>query len=136
MALHKFTLSAALISGLTLAMIASLSGCSSKDRHQDQNKASQATAASEHSPAQDGITADSQASSATEDVEMTRRIRRAIIDKKDLSVNAHNIKIITMDGNITLKGAVKSASEQKMVESLARQASGKSEITNETYVTK
>jgi osmotically-inducible protein OsmY len=51
----------------------------------------------------------------TSDQEVTRNIRRAIIADKSLSTYAHNIKIITQDGMVTLKGPVKSDSERKTV---------------------
>ena len=38
------------------------------------------------------------------DLEITRQIRKAIVADKSLSMNAHNIKIITADGMVTLKG--------------------------------
>ena len=51
----------------------------------------------------------------TADQELTRNIRRAIIADKSLSTYAHNIKIITENGMVTLKGPVKSAAEKTTV---------------------
>lgn len=56
-------------------------------------------------------------SSARSDRETTARIRRAIIADKDLSMYAHNVKIITRNGSVTLKGPVKSEDEKRKVES-------------------
>ena len=59
-------------------------------------------------------TADQQKMNAA-DQELTRSIRAAIIADKSLSMYAHNIKIISQDGMVTLKGPVKSDAEKKTV---------------------
>ncbi len=59
-------------------------------------------------------TADQQKMNAS-DQELTRSIREAIIADKTLSTYAHNIKIITLDGMVTLKGPVRSDAEKKTV---------------------
>jgi hyperosmotically inducible periplasmic protein len=43
---------------------------------------------------------------------LTRKIRRSIMADKSLSTYAHNIKIISQDGAVTLKGPVKSDDEK------------------------
>lgn len=60
------------------------------------------------------VTADQQKMNAT-DRELTRKIRRSIIADKSLSTYAHNIKIISRDGTVTLKGPVKSDDEKTAV---------------------
>jgi hyperosmotically inducible protein len=62
-----------------------------------------------------GQTAQDQ-SSAASDRELTAKVRKAIIADKDLSTYAHNIKIITQNGTVTLKGPVKSADEKQKIE--------------------
>jgi osmotically-inducible protein OsmY len=62
----------------------------------------------------DEDTADQQKMNAA-DQELTRKIRQSIMEDKSLSINAHNIKIISQDGAVTLKGPVKSADEKKTV---------------------
>ena len=59
-------------------------------------------------------TADQQKMNAA-DQELTRSIRAAIIADKSLSTYAHNIKIISQDGMVTLKGPVKSDAEKQTV---------------------
>lgn len=50
----------------------------------------------------------------------TARVRKAIMKDKDLSTYGHNVKIITMNGTVTLKGPVKSEEEkQKVVSDVA-----------------
>ena len=60
------------------------------------------------------VTADSQ-STAKSDRMITRKIRRAIIADKRLSTYAHNVKIITVNGAVTLKGPVDSDDEKTKV---------------------
>ena len=57
-------------------------------------------------------TADQQKMNAA-DQELTKRIRQSIMSDKSLSTNAHNIKIISRNGAVTLKGPVKSDDEKK-----------------------
>ncbi len=51
------------------------------------------------------------------DRETTAKVRKALIADKDLSMYAHNIKVITRNGTVTLKGPVKSDDEKQKVES-------------------
>lgn len=68
------------------------------------------------------------------DVELTRKIRQAVVKDDSLSTNAHNIKIITMDGNVILKGPVKSIEERKKIESLARKVAGKAPVKSDLEI--
>ncbi len=61
-----------------------------------------------------GKTADNQPNGKS-DLDITAGVRKAIIADKSLSTYAHNIKIITMNGTVTLKGPVKSDSEKQQV---------------------
>jgi hyperosmotically inducible periplasmic protein len=59
-------------------------------------------------------TADQQKNNQT-DRELTKNIRRSIMADKSLSSYAHNIKIISQNGTVTLKGPVKSEDEKQAV---------------------
>jgi hyperosmotically inducible protein len=59
-------------------------------------------------------TADQQKANAA-DMKMTRTIRQSILADKALSTYAHNIKIISQNGVVTLKGPVKSDAEKTAV---------------------
>jgi len=50
-------------------------------------------------------TADNQASSK-DDRQITAKVRKVIVSDKDLSTYAHNVKVITVHGEVTLKGPV------------------------------
>lgn len=79
------------------------------------------------------VTADQQKMNAA-DRETTQKIRKAVMADKGLSTYAHNVKIVTRDGMVTLKGPVKSEDEKKTIEAKAAEVSGgadkvKSEIS-------
>lgn len=80
-----------------------------------------------------GVTADQQ-SENQQDRELTQKIRQAVMKDKDLSMNAHNVKIITVDGMVTLKGPVESEQEKKAIEELATEAAGKDKIKSEITI--
>jgi hyperosmotically inducible periplasmic protein len=71
----------------------------------------------------DAQTADQQSNSAS-DIEITRQIRKALVHDKSLSTYGHNVKIITQQGVVTLKGPVKSEQEKEEIELKATQVAG------------
>jgi hyperosmotically inducible periplasmic protein len=68
------------------------------------------------------------------DREMTRNIRAAIMKDKTLSTYAHNIKIVTQDGKVTLKGPVRSEDEKSEVESKAASVAGPDNVTSQLTI--
>jgi hyperosmotically inducible protein len=78
-------------------------------------------------------TADQQKNDKT-DLDLTAQIRRSIVKDKDLSTNAHNVKIIAQDGKVTLKGPVASSSEKKVVEQKASAVAGAANVTSEIEI--
>jgi hyperosmotically inducible protein len=75
-----------------------------------------------------------QQSNSTSDVELTRKIRRSLTQDSSLSTYAHNVKIITRNGVVELKGPVKSQSEKDAVEAKATDIAGASKVKNELTV--
>lgn len=78
-------------------------------------------------------TADSQ-SNAKADRQITTSVRKAILADKDLSTYAHNIKIITVNGAVTLKGPVKSEDEKQKIASDIASVVSADQISNELTV--
>jgi hyperosmotically inducible periplasmic protein len=66
-----------------------------------------------------------------QDREITQKIRQAVVDHKSLSTYAHNVKIITVGGMVTLKGPVRSEEEKRIIEEKAAQIAGKGKIKSE-----
>ena len=83
--------------------------------------------------AKESATADQQKESAS-DREITQRIRQALMDDKALSTYAHNVKVITQDGHVTLKGPVRTAEEKKTVAAKAAEVAGDGHVTNEISI--
>ena len=78
-------------------------------------------------------TADQQKNNAS-DLETTRQIRKAITADDSLSTDAHNVKIITVDGKVTLKGPVRTAAEKAAVFSKAIEIAGAKNVTNQISI--
>lgn len=74
-------------------------------------------------------------SNTRSDVETTREIRKAIVADKDLSSYAHNIKIVTVSGKVTLKGPVHTEAEKTAVAAKAADVVGAANVTNHVSVT-
>ena len=73
-------------------------------------------------------------SSNPADVELTRRIREAVVADDSLSTNAHNVKIITINGMVTLRGPVASAEEKAKIAATAQKLAGKKQVENHLEV--
>lgn len=78
-------------------------------------------------------TADQQKMNAA-DRNITKEIRSSIMKDKSLSTYAHNIKIITQDGKVTLKGPVRSEDEKATIESKAVAIAGANNVTDQLEV--
>jgi hyperosmotically inducible periplasmic protein len=78
-------------------------------------------------------TADQQKMNAS-DREITQKIRKAIHDDSALSNYAHNIKIITQDGKVTLRGPVRSEDEKNDLQVKAVAVAGKENVTNQLEI--
>jgi len=78
-------------------------------------------------------TADRQKMNPT-DRDLAKRIRSAITDDKSLSTYAHNIKIVAQDGEVTLKGPVRSEEEKSAIETKATEVAGAGNVVNQLEV--
>jgi osmotically-inducible protein OsmY len=83
--------------------------------------------------AKEAATAD-QHKENSNDRELTQKIRRALMDDKTLSTYAHNVKVIAQDGQITLKGPVRTEDEKKTVEAKATEVAGAGHVTNQISI--
>jgi hyperosmotically inducible periplasmic protein len=64
------------------------------------------------------------------DRDITKKIRMAVHNDKSLSTYAHNVKIITQDGRVTLKGPVRSDDEKSNIENKATAVAGAGNVTD------
>lgn len=80
--------------------------------------------------ANETITAQTQMKGTAADVEVTRKLRERIMADNQLSTDAKNIKIITVNDAITLKGPVANRAEKVKIENFARSMAGKKKVYN------
>jgi hyperosmotically inducible protein len=66
-----------------------------------------------------------------EDIRITADIRKGIMADEALSVNAQNIKVITKNGHVTLRGPVKTTEESAKLGSIAAKVAGVTKVDNQ-----
>ena len=68
------------------------------------------------------------------DREITQQIRQSLVKDKSLSTYGHNVKVITQNGQVTLKGPVRSEDEKKAIEAKATEVAGENKVTSELNI--
>jgi hyperosmotically inducible periplasmic protein len=68
------------------------------------------------------------------DLAITAAIRQAVMGEDSLSVNAKNVKIITADGVVTLRGPVESEGEKTTIAKLAQATDGVERVDNQIEI--
>jgi hyperosmotically inducible periplasmic protein len=79
------------------------------------------------------MTADQQSNNKA-DMELTRHIRRAVLKDDSLSTMAHNVKIMSANGDVTLRGPAKTEHEKTVVVSKAHAIAGVDKVDNQLEV--
>lgn len=64
------------------------------------------------------------------DLKVLAAVRSAIVDDDNLSMSAHNVKVMVTNGAVTLRGPVKNANEKTRIEQLARKVAGVVSVDN------
>jgi hyperosmotically inducible periplasmic protein len=113
--------------GATLIFSASLGAA--RLPQSGQQPASDNTKTNQGDASQGATTADQQKMNPA-DRETSRQIRSAIVKDKSLSTYSHNIKIITQNGKVTLKGPVRSDEEKSNIEAKAAAVAGADNVTD------
>jgi hyperosmotically inducible protein len=83
--------------------------------------------------AKGAVTADQQKENAA-DRDLAKKIRQAVVAEKSLSTYAHNVKIVAQNGQVTLKGPVRSEQEKTTIAAKATEIAGAGKVTNEITV--
>ena len=99
----------------------------------DANRAEDNTAINQRDSGHETLTPMDQ-SNKPSDLKLTRDIRRAITKDPALSTDARNIKIVTIDGAVTLRGPVKTDEEKADIAAKAAQLAGDSNVHDELEV--
>ena len=79
-------------------------------------------------------TADKAIKNNMSDRQVEAHIRREIVKDKKLSTYAHNIKIVSDNGKVTLKGPVRSEEEKQTVEQYAKKYAADQNVIDELTV--
>ena len=73
-------------------------------------------------------------SNSKTDVAITQAIRKAVVADKALSMNAHNVKIVTSNGVVTLRGPVSSSEEKDKIAAKAKSVAGVKSVDNKLEI--
>lgn len=68
------------------------------------------------------------------DVNITAEIRKGVLAHENMSINGRNVKIITADGKVTLRGPVNSLEEKDAIDRIAKNVAGKDNVDNQIEV--
>jgi hyperosmotically inducible protein len=125
--MKQITLSLLCISALTLSAYA-----------QESKEAADKTAVDNSARNERDASGDTQTSgdqsNKPEDIKITAAIRRAIVADDSLTMTAANVKIITAEGIVTLRGPVKTDEEKMKIAQIAQKEAGNMKIDNQLEV--
>jgi sporulation protein YlmC with PRC-barrel domain len=68
------------------------------------------------------------------DINTTKQIRKEIIANKEMSTNAKNVKIMTADGRVTLRGPVNTTEEKNLIGEIANRIAQSANVDNQLEV--
>src|ERR1041385_2896519 len=119
----------------TLLALACLSGVSLAALAGNEATKPDNTATNERDRSGETKTSGDQSNSSA-DLKITQAIRQALMKDGELSMTAKNIKVITANGHVTLRGPVKTAQEKAKIDQLAKSAAGGAHIDNQLEVKK
>ena len=91
------------------------------------------TKVNERDRAKGAVTADQQKETDA-DRNLVKKIRQSLVKDKSLSTYAHNVKVVSQGGQVTLKGPVRSEEEKRSVEAKAIEIAGAGRVTNEISI--
>ena len=133
--MFKYTAAVALLaaSWLTCAQAQSPSGAMSSSSSGPSATPADNSKANKTDPSNAQATADAQ-KNGSGDLSITRQIRKSVIADKSLSTYGHNVKIVSLNGNVTLNGVVRSDAERSNIEMKAAAVAGADHVTDDLKV--
>jgi hyperosmotically inducible protein len=117
----------------TLLVLGCLSAVSLAAMAADDKTKPDNTAINERDRSRETQTSGDQSNSSA-DLKITQAIRQALMKDSELSTTAKNIKIITDNSQVTLRGPVKNAQEKAKIDQLARSTAGGAKIDDQLDV--
>jgi hyperosmotically inducible protein len=116
-----------------LLLVSGVVGFAQEPSTQQASPPADNTRVNERDRSQNEPTADQQKNNRS-DRDITQQIRQSIMKDKSLSTYAHNVKIVTQDGQVTLKGPVRSKDEKQAIEAKAAEVAGDGKVTSELNI--
>jgi osmotically-inducible protein OsmY len=121
-----------------VALAMSLAACSNSDKANREGTSAQKQAADNTAvnarDRNDATVTPTDQGGSEADVALTQTIRQAIMADESFSVNAKNIKIITVAGVVTLRGPVENAAEKDRIAALVQSIAGISRVDNQLEI--
>jgi len=123
--------------GFVLAFL--LVGCSKNDVSRNDQPSQTATVAADNSglnvrDRDDATKTSGDQSESEADRTITQNVRQAVVADDSVSTNGKNVKIITVDGTVTLRGPVKSEKEKTNIGAKAQQIAGVRRVDNQLEI--
>jgi hyperosmotically inducible protein len=109
------------------------SGSTAKDTESTRaalNTAADNTGKNERDRSSAALTPGNQGESEA-DRTVTQKVRQGVMDNDALSTTGKNVKIITVDGVVTLRGPVKTEQEKATIASIAQRVNGVKRVDNQ-----
>jgi osmotically-inducible protein OsmY len=128
------------ISALSLVLVFLAFGCSKKDDVSKNEQPSQSAAVAPDNSGRnerdrnDATKTAGDQSESEADRTISQNIRKAITSDDSVSTNGKNVKIITVDGVVTLRGPVKSETEKTNIAAKAQQIAGVKNVENQLEI--
>jgi hyperosmotically inducible periplasmic protein len=128
------------LSALSLVLVFLAFGCSKKDDVSKNEQPSQSAAVAPDNSGRnerdrnDATKTAGDQSESEADRTISQNIRKAITSDDSVSTNGKNVKIITVDGVVTLRGPVKSEAEKTNIAAKAQQIAGVKNVENQLEV--
>jgi osmotically-inducible protein OsmY len=123
------TLRHALIAAAALALLTAAADAQNSAPAPDNSKANANSMNSTDSTS----TAQGQSNSPA-DITLAQQIRKSVIADKSLSTYAHNVKIVAVNGAVTLNGVVRDSREKSVIETKAQALAGKGNVTDDLTI--
>jgi len=82
----------------------------------------------------DGTSTAQAQSNSPADITLAQQIRKSVIADKSLSTYAHNVKIVAVNGAVTLNGVVRDSREKNVIETKAQALAGKGNVTDDLTI--
>jgi hyperosmotically inducible periplasmic protein len=116
-----------------LLFVVSVGGMVASAQDSSQQAAPDNTKVNQQDQDKSQPTADQQKDNRS-DRDIVQQIRQSVVKDKSLSTYAHNVKIISQNGMVTLKGPVRSDDEKRAIETKAADIAGSDKVTSELQV--